>query len=200
MSFSKPCRFGANCRFGTKCANEHTEDHKKIFAAKQAEKFKNMRACHNGSRCTKPGCTHGHNEDDIRAANVRLGFIHEIETRVAEFHKIEADLADIDKMIEADLAEEAEEAIQNEFDAFVAENDEHMKRAAQVDEQEQKELIELLTAAFALAPAAAVPQTPKKPSWAAIVKEAPGAPKKPAAEPTTIDRSLFPEIGNWGDE
>ena len=110
----KMCRFGADCRFGTKCANEHTEDHKKIFAAKQAEKFKNMRACHNGSRCTKPGCTHGHDPDAIRAANERLGFIREIEIRVAEFYKIEAELAKIDKMIAEQEAEEAEEAKQAE--------------------------------------------------------------------------------------
>ena len=162
------CRFGTNCRFGTKCANGHTDDHKKIFAAKQAEKFKNMRACHNGSRCTKPGCTHGHNADVIRAANVRLGFIHEIETRVAEFYKIEADLADIDDMIAKDNAPiieatqhvlthfdnmiEKAEQDEDEFDAFVVENDIHLERAN------------------------ALPNADTE--WADIVKMAPGAPKK----------------------
>jgi len=194
MSMSKMCCFGANCRFGTKCANEHTEDHKKIFAAKQAEKFKNMRACHNGSRCTKSDCTHGHTEDDIRAANVRLGFIHEIETRVAEFYKIEADLAEIDKMIKKDkesaivaalhgldhfnnmidaayVAELAEEVQHNEFDAFVAENDQHLARAN------------------------ALP--PGDIEWADLKKAAPGAPMKEACSVAKYladheGRELFP--------
>lgn len=193
MSLSKMCRFGANCRFGTKCANEHTEDHKKIFAAKQAEKFKNMRACHNGSRCTKPGCTHGHNAVVIRDANMRLGFIHEIEIRVAEFYKIEADLAEIDEMIAKDRepvieaehhvlahfdnmivkakqAEQIEEDIQNQFDAFVVENDEHLERANALPKGDTE--------------------------WADLMKVAPGAPKKACSVAKYLaehkGRELFP--------
>ena len=94
------------------------------------------------------------------------------------------------------------EAEQDEFARADAEHDEEIQAAAEefFAEQEQKELIELLTAAFALAPAAAVPQTPKKPSWAAVVKKAPGAPEKSAAMPKNIDCSPFPMIENWGDE
>jgi len=134
---TQPCRFGPHCRFGTKCTYLHTEEEKQTFAAIQAEKYRNMRACHNGSRCTNEGCTHGHNEDVIRAANKDLGFIHEIEPRVAEFYKIEANLAEIDEMIAKQEAEEAEQAEED------AENAEYLNvAAAWYAEQEALRIVE----------------------------------------------------------
>jgi len=147
-----------------------------------------MRACHNGSRCTKPGCTHGHNEDDIRAANKRLGFTHEIGRRVAEFYEIEAVLAKIDEMI---AAEQAEQAKQDAFALADAEHDEEIQAAAKEFFAEQ-ELIDELNTVFETV-AAAKPQTPmKSKTWATVVKQAPGAPKK-------INPLLFSDVGNWGD-
>jgi len=107
--------------------------------------------------------------------------------------RIEAEKAHIDEMLAEQVAIEAE---QDEFARADAEHTEEIQADAEnfFAEQEQNELIELLTAAFKVAP-----QTPKKPSWAAVVKEAPGAPKKSAAVSTTIDCSPFPKIENWGD-
>ena len=107
--------------------------------------------------------------------------------------RIEAEKAHIDEMLAEQVAIEAE---QDEFARADAEHTEEIQADAEkfFAEQEQNELIEVLTAAFKVAP-----QTPKKPSWAAVVKEAPGAPKKSTVVSTTIDYSPFPKIENWGD-
>jgi len=160
------------------------------FRAKQTEKYKGIRGCFGGSRCTNPGCTHGHSVEEITAANVRCGFIHEIETRVAEFQAIEAASAEIDKMIAADQVDLIDEAEQDAFALADAEHDEEIQAAAEEFFAEQ-ELIDELNTVFETV-AAAVPQTPKKSSWATVVKQAPGAPKK-------INRLMFSDVENWGD-
>jgi len=121
--------------------------------------------------------------------------------KYAEFWAIEAEKAVVEEMMADDLviratieAEQIEQIEQAEQDAFAladAEHDEEIQAAAEEFFDEQ-ELIRELNTVFEAVPAAAVPQTPKKPSWATVVKQAPGAPKK-------INRLMFSDVENWGD-
>ena len=146
------CRSGSNCRYGTKCLYGHTDEHKTIFAAKQAAKYKNTRPCFQGSRCCDENCTHAHDKNLMIEALKRIGLKHEIDSRCKEFDQVEIDLAEIDKAIKED------EEIYEKWSEFLDEIDTDYSNMI-IDQN--------------------MPMTPTKKS---VEQIAPGAPKKASLE------------------
>ena len=146
------CRSGSNCRYGTKCQYGHTDEHKTIFAAKQAAKYKNTRPCFQGSRCCDENCTHAHDKNLMIEALKRIGLKHEIDSRCKEFDQVEIDLAEIDKAIKED------EEIYEKWSEFLDEID--IDYSNMIIDQN-------------------MPMTPTKNS---VEQIAPGAPKKASLE------------------
>lgn len=164
------CRSGSNCRYGTKCQYGHTDEHKTIFAAKQAAKYKNTRPCFQGSRCCDENCTHAHDKNLMIEALKRVGLKHEIDSRCKEFDQVEIDLAEIDKAIKED------EEIYEKWSEFLDEID--IDYSNMIIDQN-------------------MPMTPTK---NAVEKTVPGAPKKASLEtPWYGDLEKFRNI-SWADQ
>jgi hypothetical protein len=197
---TKPCRNGPTCAHLNrgKCTFIHTEDD--IAAAQKQRQVYNYKTQACETMCSDPGCPYaGPDDKDLMIENLKkIGQSHMIVQRSHEHDVRVAQYKEVGEMI---ANQAAIEAAQDAFAAADADEDEEIQAAAEefFAEQEQKELMELLTAAFEVAPAAAVPQTPTKPNWVTVVKKVPGAPTKPAAVPGSICMS-FPTIGDWGDE
>jgi hypothetical protein len=170
------CRFGSNCRYGTKCQYGHTDEHKQIFAAKQAAKYKNTRPCFQGSRCCDEKCTHAHDKNLLIEALNRVGLKHEIQSRCKEFDQVEIDLGEIDKVIEEDLQE-----FRNTWNEFIEELEEaDLRMVNDADEPEE------FTTGI---------KTPTKKS---VEQIAPGAPKKASVERWCGDLEKLRNI-SWAD-
>jgi len=151
QSSKQVCRNGKNCYYlyHKGCAHGHTEEQLEAAAKQRREYNAKTQPCL--TMCSDPTCNYaGPGELEIMKHNLeKIGQKHMIPQREADFHRLTADKAHVGEMIKKDneqaivaalygldhfnkmiaAAELAEQSIQDQFDAFVAENEIHQERA-----------------------------------------------------------------------